>query len=482
MKFNKTVTKILASVVLVSMIIPVSGCSKSSEKTAKDKDIVKLKWILPDSKPNVGYDEVLAKANELIREKIDAEVEFEFIDYGSYGEKMNMYNAAGNDYDIAFAGWLMDVTSAANQGAILPLGKYLEEYPELKKSIPDYAWECVTAYGDIYAIPNMQIMANGRAGIIDKDKADKYNFDPAKIKTVEDYEPYWEAVKENEPDIYPVRTTIEMFDYMKDYDKTGSIVCKEDENGKYTAYLKVETPEYRKCIDKMHEYYKRGFIRQDIASVVDETADSNAGKYWMGFETDKPGRKEQWDAMGKPHYVNLINTPIIDSCGTSTVIGRNSKNPEKAMALLNYINTDSEILNLLSFGIEGENYEKIGENQYRFFNTNHDERYEIWTWALGNVFNGLSGADEPADVWQQTIEYNDKARLSRLVGFSIDDSNIRTELAQMETVLKEYAVREKGALDPKDYYDKFLAKMHEAGSDKVVAEYQKQIDKFLSEK
>ena len=30
MKFNKTVTKILASVVLVSMIIPVSGCSKSS--------------------------------------------------------------------------------------------------------------------------------------------------------------------------------------------------------------------------------------------------------------------------------------------------------------------------------------------------------------------------------------------------------------------------------------------------------------------
>ena len=122
MKFNKTVTKILASVVLVSMIIPVSGCSKSSEKTAKDKDIVKLKWILPDSKPNVGYDEVLAKANELIREKIGAELEFEFIDYGSYGEKMNMYNAAGNDYDIAFAGWLMEVKSAANPGATLTLG------------------------------------------------------------------------------------------------------------------------------------------------------------------------------------------------------------------------------------------------------------------------------------------------------------------------------------------------------------------------
>ncbi|WP_330164919.1 hypothetical protein [Paenibacillus macerans] len=66
---------------------------------------VKLKMLLIGGKPT-DYDEVFGKLNELLKEKINATVEAEFLDWADWTQKYPLKFAADEDFDIAYtANW-----------------------------------------------------------------------------------------------------------------------------------------------------------------------------------------------------------------------------------------------------------------------------------------------------------------------------------------------------------------------------------------
>ena len=102
---------------------------------------------------------------------------------------------------------------------------------------------------------------------------------------------------------------------------------------------------------------------------------------------------------------------------------------------------------------------------------------------MGNTaFSWVTQAetDDYIDTW---VNINETANPSPLMGFVPNPEPTRTEEAQIAAVIGEYAsTLEYGALG-KDYfatYEDFLAKLKAAGIDKVVAEYQKQVDAFFA--
>jgi putative aldouronate transport system substrate-binding protein len=153
------------------------------------------------------------------------------------------------------------------------------------------------------------------------------------------------------------------------------------------------------------------------------------------------------------------------------------------MMLINLINTDIKLYNTMCYGVEGTHYVlKDGHVAYPEGVTGDKSPYNPDTaWEFGNSFNAYPrvGVDPAAFKAQQEF---DKAALPEpALGFSFDPTPVKTELAQCTTTLEELLVPlVAGSIDVDVNYPKLLENLKTAGSDKIIAEKQKQLDEFLA--
>ena len=481
MKLKKLVKVVSLFAVVLSLIATMVGCS---DKTDVSDTVPTVKWIVPCTAPK-DPQPVMDKVNEILVDKVGAKLEVEFIDPAAYKEKMNTYMAAAKDFDMAFVGAYMPLSTAASKGGIVSIDKYLKDYPELKESIPDYAWDMVKYNGEIYGIPNLQVLPTALAANIQNDIIKKYNFPLDNVKKMDDLEPLLKMVKDGENSDYyafaPVRTgsTLEAFGYCDKYSKVDNIYFEKDASGKWVGKYKFEVPEYRKQVDRLYDFYKKGYIRKDIVSSEGSTSNKSA----VSFAVYKPGMETIYQSQGSDVSCILIQKPVISTCSAITAIGKDAKHPVEAIKIYNELNSNKELFNLLTLGIEGVNYEKVGDNKFKYIGDSNTNSYWInGAWRFGNQFNAYIAEGDDDNVWEETKMYNDEAEVSPFLGFVIDNTQIRTELSQIETVINKYSVMYVGAEDPDKYYDEFLGELKKSGSDKVVAEYEKQLNEYLSEK
>lgn len=480
MKFKSVLKRVVPAVLALSVALGISGCN--GDKTAKSGEVPTVKWLIRANAPKNAAP-VLEKVNAILEEKVGAKLEIEFIDIGAYQEKLNTYMAASYDYDLAFAGAGNPLVNAASKGGIQSLEKYLKDYPELKECIPDYAWELVKYKGEIYGVPNLQVMPTAFAALCQTEMLEKYGYSVEDFKCIDDLEPFLEDMKKNEKDsnfypFSPVRdgSTLEALGYCKDYSEVDNVYFKKDSNGIWKATYKYELPEYKKQAERMYDFYKKGYIRSDIVSAEGDTA----GKAGVTFSVYKPGIETVYRDQGYDLKAALIEEPVIEKCQALTVLGKDAKHPVEALKILHEVNTNKELFNLLTLGIEGEHYEMVDDNTFRYIGDSNTNTYWInGAWRFGNQFNSYVQEGSDADVWKKTEEYNETAKISPFVGFTIDNKTIRTELSQLETVISRYSVLNVGAQNPAEYYDNFLSELKKAGCEKVAAEYERQVNEFL---
>lgn len=482
----KKLNKIIALLLGTSMLFGISACNKKESDTAGVKT---LTWLVPGDTPE-DLPMVLEKVNEITVEKIGAKVDLQFIDAGAYKEKLNTYMATSKKYDLAVAGYCNPLNNAADKGGIMALDELLETVPELKESLPDFVWDLAKHNGKIYAVPNYQVLPAAYGVNFFKEYLDDIgDFNPYSVHTLDDCEPYFEKAKayfeekgmQNAYALSPLRTKLMplTLDYCKDYSAYGDVLFKQNENGEWKGQIMWEVPEYRQAVEKIREWYEKGYIRPDIVSSEGDTH----GKAAVTMAVWKPGIEEIYATQGNDLYCQPIQTPVIDESKVFTVIGKDCKDPELAIKLISLVNTDKELYNLITLGIEGVHYEKTGENTFKYIGDSKTNKYFVNAgWKFGNQFNEyvVDGSDE--DVWEQTKAYNESAKISPFAGFSAETKPIRTELSQIETVASKYAFAYVGAQNPADYYDTFISEIKAAGSDKVVAEYERQIAEFLANK
>ena len=476
---KKILALLLATIMLVAMCCSCGGSEDDGTPT--------LKVYMPAG-TQTDLDLVVAEANKIIEKKIGAKMEVQLIDTGAYNEKMNMIMASGEAYDICFTGYLNKYNNAVSKGGLMCLDDLLDEVPTLKKQIPQYLWDAVTFEGSIYAVPNEQINATLTAMFTFKDLAEKYNLDPESITKQEMIEPYLKAIKENEPDLIPYRANSGYFSISDDPDfsgweslTTGFYVEKGDPKCK--VFYVFDRPEYKAGAELRSQWVKKGYLRQDILSVGDDSMDFKNQKYAVWSATYKPGVEASFTEQFGGREVIAIKafaTPYIrQSNCTSTMlaIGRNSKHPEKAIKLIELLNTDKELYNLMSFGIEGKHYELTEDGKVRKI---ANSGYEMDAWKWGCQFNALLTEGMADDVWEETKRLNEEAEKSYLMNFVLDTTPITTELANFTAVYDEYSYVIEG-LDPNYKKDEkaYRAKLEKVGIDKIIKELQKQVDAAL---
>lgn len=449
---------------------------------------VELTWYYPGT-PQKDVALIEEAMSKITKEKINATIKLMAIDWASYTQKLNVMQAGGDAYDLAFvAPWVGNFYQGISKGAYLPLDDLLNQYaPTLKGTIPDKIWEAAKVGGEIYGAINWQIVAGQIGFEVRKDLADKYNLDLNAIQSVADLEPFLTQVaagEANSPYIFVPGSAIGGFDNIGD-DGSPGVIRMTDE--KLTVFNQFESEEYKQFVELMHSWYKKGLIRKDQSTLTFSNEILKSGSFAGVISYPiKPGVEIEDEAKwGQPVLAKSLTKALITTNkanATMTAISATSKNPERAMMFLELINTDKELYNLICHGIEGVHYTKVSDNLIQK-DPNNTGYNPLTDWMFGNQFNGYYTDPSQVGAWEKTNEMNLSADVSPILGFSFDPENVKTELAQVNTVVAQYAkALDSGSVDPAARLGEFIAKLKEAGSDKIIAEKQKQLDQWLASK
>jgi len=458
------------------------GTSSTAKSSEKEKP-VKLIWY-SISGTQKDQDKVVAEVNKYVGEKINAEIDLRLIDWGDYSQKMQVIAASGEPFDIAFtASWAFNYVESARKGYFYEMDELLEKYGQGIKSALNPAFlEGSKVNGHYYAVPTNKELPAQAVWRFNKGLADKYNLDVSKATTLESLEPMLKAVKDNEPDIYPIPSKVSFY---LPYDSAleGIPVGVSLDTTDFKVVNIWDTDESKQAYDTMRKYYQAGYLPPDVATKQGNDHEKN-GKWLVDKMHTVPFADILWsDSMGYPIVSTPIHEPIVFNwsvTGSMQAISANSKHPEKAMEFLNLLNTDSYLRNLINYGLEGVHYNKLSEDTYEPI---PDSGYAMPGFTLGNMFLLYKLKEDPADKWEQYKIFNESATNAPLLGFQFDPTNVMTEIANVKNTVDEYGpALETGSVDPQKMLPKAIEKLKAQGLDKIIEECQRQIDEWRAQK
>ncbi|OUS74977.1 hypothetical protein B1748_19850 [Paenibacillus sp. MY03] len=458
------------------------------EETSSQQPLVELIWYYPQAAAQPDLASVQTAVNEITQKEINATVKLMPVDFGSYEQKLNTELAANEAIDIVWtSNWLFSYELNAQKGAFLSIDELIEGFPALKEQIPQKVWDAAKIDGKLYAVPSYQTITNQPGFYMQKRFIDKYNFDVSKVQKAEDLEPLLEQIAKNEEGIIPLANPVfnpyvhGMHKLSGGFGANSAVVYQDDPS--YKVHALMDTPEYQEYLKTARSWYEKGIFKQDIA-IIDIQAERGKGNVAATFETSiKPGGEVEAQSRGGGHEIVgiTIMDPFIaaDINATLNAVSFTSKHPERAMQLLNLVNTNKDLYNLLSFGIEGKDYTKVADNIIK-----KNENAGYWSnvnWVYGNVFNGYLEEGKPADTWEKTIKQNEEATVSPFIGFKYDSNNIKTEEANTTALSEEYdTLLMTGSINPDEKFPEYADRLKKAGIDKIIAEIQTQFDAWLA--
>lgn len=514
----KKTKKILAFIAASSvMVTGFSGCG--GKKTVDNGENVTLNWVLAGDKQE-DSELVWAEFNKRLASKLpNTQVNFETIPYGDYSEKWRLMSAANEPIDMAWEGWVLDIRDEVKKGAYMELDELIDEYaPNLKKSMPQWIWDEQRIDGKLYSFPNYQKMVGGMNGLrFLKDRSDKYLdveglrnsfiktndereknpkafYDAWSDETWNYLESYLEKLKSNgELGLGFDATILNWIPFTGTVNGHGEVAYVEkDKNGKYIAKdIYQNEAQVKKFFKRMHDFYSKGYIRNDVMTASGNTTDMGTEQgyaVWIAA-ADKFTAQLETQRYGLPIDVVMVNTkPAANNrpSDTNSVIPANSKYPERAMQLYEIINSteDTDLFNLLVYGIEGQHYKKIGDNKVEIINKT---LYSRDAWAVGNSFNAfdtestIEGYEDY--VLNELHDYNNLRLVNdkKLADFVFDETPVRGNVAQIRSVLGEFKDLHLGVVpDWEKRYNEMVEKLNRSGKDKVIKEVQRQLDESLN--
>jgi ABC-type glycerol-3-phosphate transport system substrate-binding protein len=475
------------SIVLIILIISMlCGCTTTSIKNdTQEKEPVKLIYYTIGT-PDNDLEKVQDALNNILRKKINVELEYIKINWEDYESRMNAIINTSSDYDIIFT-YDKQYVEYAKKGAFLSLNRYLDSTATgLYQAVDGRLWNAVTVNQNIYGVPTNKELATPEWWIYCQELVEKYNIDITKYNSLESLEPLFKMIAELEPDYTVMQLDSKVHNFFAlsgwEYVMDSSVplmVQSQDQQLQVVDIFETEMAE--SVLQTLRQYYLAGYINMDAA--LKESSEFKAGeKVFWNMASGGPCSEVTWSNNRNYKVVaHQVGNAVItneSSQGAIMAVNAFSKHPEAAVAFLNLLNTDAEVRNLINYGIEGVHYTRDDDNRIVIAK---NSGYSGVQYTQGNWFILDLTADDPIDKWEQYNDFNSKAVKSNLLGFTYDSSLFSEELEAIRKVNdKYYAGLMTGTLDTEIFLPKFIEELKEAGIDRLRDELQSQIDKWLA--
>ena len=141
------------------------------------QDVPQLVYYFP-GQAQTDLQAVNDAVNVLLKQKIGATIQLKQIDFSAYDQKMNLINASGEAYDIAYCPpWTNSYYQNISKGYVQPIDDLLKTTPKLFATYPAGDWEAARVNGHIYGTIQGNIWVKPFGPFLRKDMADKYGLD-----------------------------------------------------------------------------------------------------------------------------------------------------------------------------------------------------------------------------------------------------------------------------------------------------------------
>ena len=454
---------------------------------------------------NYGFDDpdlgmVQDAVNEITIPEIGVEVEFLTTPIMEQATKLGLLVSGGQQIDLVVSGLLTTPSNMVSDGLLQPITEYVEG-SEALSSLAEGIIDACKVNGEIYAYPGSNCSGSRVAFNYDYDLAQELGIEiPERIETAEDWENILKQVQDSNTGIYGislgdgVAAEYEWYPFDSlgaDQDLSYGVVMDSLNGDTVVNYF--ATDEYmEKC--KMHrDWFEKGYCVPDSISNGYTTTDSMTQGLIFGYVSmANPGNSAAYKSKttGK-HIAEIPMTDIITR--TSNVVNfcwgvsSSCERPDKVVDFLELMFTNTDLANLLNYGIEGVHYTAPEEGSkiigYPEGVDAMNCGYGSFVGTYGNtleIYQRAPFTDEDIEGFKQ-YAYPDSPN-SKFMGYTFDPSNVSTALTAVSAVIGQYApALECGTVDPEEMIPQFIDALEAAGMNDVIAENQAQLDAWLAQ-
>ncbi len=480
-----------------------------------------------------GLNRVLDKLYEQMDEQHSWQLDINLIDVANYANELNRVLTSHEDYSLVFdAPWIC-LSAMAQSKAYMSLDKYFgsTQYPGLFDSFEKEYLDANKIDGKLFAIPITNSYYDPTGIFYRKDLLNACSLGFTKITSREELLEFYDAVLVQFPDIAPISLGSRGFYLINSldlnmrsdniYDITGwsffdypaKIVldesCKnvlevvfpgDDEtlfasleapyNHDFLAQYLLDNATYSIYAQQRSMFAAAGkdtFLHGQSASyeaaigtggsdAVRQVLAQNTPNAQVGFWCYEPSLSEENRTESKIiSTMQAWNFLCIPSYSTSA---------DETMRFLDWLYSDRDRLDLFTYGVEGEDWIKNGENGYTMLNNTNGAfefpAYEL-SWNLKYQRIGQTLPENEKSLLEYT--YNtDNYTPSPLAGWTLDTTKISIELAQLTALYNEYSTAFSHGLygdETQQKINELHQKSQELGLDTVRNEVKRQAQLYL---
>ena len=319
MKNKKVVALLLAAVMSLGCLagcgnepVQSSEVEKETQKTSESvvtestEEVVELEdktiqiWLMGPGKQK-DSDKVWEVFNEKLQEYVpNTTVEFTIVPKAEYKDSFNRLLAAGEKVDLAWVGWLTSLQQDMDDGNLLPLDDLLAEYGQgiidtLGEEVMDMhtnvndgktyytvSWQGLVGLKSAFWMPTELVDLAGEGWLEDTQEVvtkwwsedpngDNFNavFDQFDIylAACKDAGKLYSGLRPN----YDFTAWAGRTEAMRNLPDVSNVVVRRNSENQLEVIDGVQTESRRVYAQRMAEFYEKGYIRSDIASVDQNT-------------------------------------------------------------------------------------------------------------------------------------------------------------------------------------------------------------------
>lgn len=470
-----------------------SGGASAGGESGSNGEIKTISMYTMGIGNTTDYKMVQDAINEISREKIGVEVDWTVLDIGQWFEQYNLLLSGSESVDLMPN--LGGIANGVRQGAFLEMEDLYAEYGQ---DIATYYYEaflnCGFVNGHLYGIAGQKDFAATTNITYRQDIVDELGLDVSNVTSLEDWEPIMAAVQEAYPNMSMFVSnggnSLNQFNSYN-WDTLGDGLGVLLDYGEGTEVVNLyESDIYYDIVKTMERWYNEGYVAKDTATSPDNYGNLiKAGNAFCSITTGNPGIADEASTnTGYPMGSIAITEPLSGTPNVTTLmwsIPVTSKEPEAAMMFLNLMYSDSDVSNLLNYGIEGTHYQVQEDGKLNYLEgqdggscTYHPEM----TWIWPNTYIAGQWATATEDLGTKMRAFNESSKKSSAMGFTFDSSAVANQITACSNVVQQYAYGlEVGAVDVDTVLPQFQQALKDAGIDAIIAEKQAQLDAWLAQ-
>ena len=500
----------LLLVALFTMVSVLTGCgtvnnannSTETTKAVEKTESTSAQSATPDISKSVDltmyllggpakdYDPVLVEVNKKLKTDLNASVKINWIGWGDFATQYPLVLASGEPIDLIYASTWLNYYTQAQKGAFMAIEDLAPVYApqSYAETTPDFLQQA-TVNGHLFALPPT-FYQNGIMGyIVRGDLMKKYGM--TSIDSMDDYGKYLDNVVKNDKNLDPTgfmatsdgldkyyATELGLYDILQTQ-YSPFYVSLDDPETKIINYL--ERPEMPAFFAKMKDWSEKGYWTKSVLSNKDEymLRDGKAASRlhnfdsWRGLYIEHP----EYDVQFYPGWAYSFKTAAMQD---GMAIPASAKNPERALMFLEKLRQDQGYYNLLTYGIEGKHYEITSDNMLKALDLDAFAPEGYCSWGFKSLKFYKTPVGSPPTLEKVKEKLAIMAIDNKFLLFTPNLEPIKNENAAVINVMQQYETPLRyGYVDPVEGLATLNQKLKAAGSEKVMAELQKQLDEYL---